>query len=551
MQELQLRLATGQGRPIRLGDDPITIGRHPDNRLRLKDDKASRHHAIIEPATGPLGERMHRVRDLGSANGTKVNGERVGEALLAEGDVVRIGAVEFLVEARPDAGGNGAPATATVDAKAIARSNPRRELGAWAAELRELIAAQPGTGYADEPHQLVDARGESSHALGGTSEGPEAMRLMLRLAARARATGIHIEPKADAVHVRMRVDGQMIWIVEMPERTGELVIGLVKAACHMAQAGKDAAQDGHFSCRFSDRRVEYRASLTPSVHGQKLVVRVLDQMGAPAALEDMGLAPYMLDRIKSLCLQDTGMLLVCGPTGSGKTTTLYSALREIDREVRNVVTIEDPVEYQIDGVTQMPIDERKGNTLATLLRSVLRQDPDVILVGEIRDEETSRTAMQAAMTGHLVFSTVHARDTVSAVFRLLDLKVEPFLVASALQLVLAQRLVRVLCTQCKRPAQVPPGVATRMGRYLAGQTQIYHAVGCRRCLATGYNGRRAVFELLDVNDELRDIVLGQPSIQAMRRIIDQGLFTSLQQFGYRLVAEGATSLEEVDRVAGN
>jgi type II secretory ATPase GspE/PulE/Tfp pilus assembly ATPase PilB-like protein len=204
----------------------------------------------------------------------------------------------------------------------------------------------------------------------------------------------------------------------------------------------------------------------------------------------------------------------------------------------------------LEGVTQIPVDDHKGNSFGSMLRSVLRQDPDVILVGEIRDEETARTAMQAALTGHLVFSSVHAKESITAVFRLLDLKVEPYLVANALNLVLAQRLVRVLCEVCKREVAVSPGQATRVGRFLGGKTKVYAATGCIKCLRTGYRGRRALFELLDVNDELRDIILNNPSITAMKRIIEQGLFTTLQQFGWRLVAEGETTLEEIDRVAG-
>jgi len=377
-----------------------------------------------------------------------------------------------------------------------------------------------------------------------------ALRLLLVLASKARATDIHFEPKGELVNVRMRVDGQMVWIVEMPNRVGELTAGMVKAACQMQSAARDAIQEGHFATRFPDRRVDYRVSFTPSVHGQKLVVRVLDQRGAPRSLSELGLRPYMQDRVRRVCDQDHGLLLCVGPTGSGKTTTLYNALREIDREARNVVTIEDPVEYQIDNVTQIPIDEKKGNTFHSLLRSVLRQDPDVILLGEIRDEETARTAMQAAMTGHVVFTTLHAKDTIAAVFRLLDLKVEPYLVANSLDLVLAQRLVRVLCNNCKDSARVSPGQATRIGSYLGGRTRVYRSVGCLKCLRTGYRGRQAIFELLDFTDDLRDVVLKDPSIHAMKKIISSGHFTTLAQFGWRLVAEGTTTIDEVDRVAG-
>ena len=208
------------------------------------------------------------------------------------------------------------------------------------------------------------------------------------------------------------------------------------------------------------------------------------------------------------------------------------------------------MEYQLDGVTQIPIDANKGNTFGQLLRSVLRQDPDVILVGEIRDEETARTAMQAAMTGHVVFSTVHAKDTIAAVFRLLDLRVEPYLVANSLDLVLAQRLVRVLCEHCKREIPIPAGVAARLGRHLQGKTKMQSATGCSKCLRTGYRGRQALFELLDFNDELRDVVLREPTIAAMKKVIEQGMFTTLAQYGWRLVADGVTTLDEVDRVAG-
>ncbi len=546
MSKLQIRLSDGRGRPIGLKDDPITIGRHPDNRLRLKDDMASRHHCVIEPDR----KGGHRLRDLGSRNGTKLNGMRVTESVLSPGDTIRIGAIEFVVEgkgspihegAHPN---GGAPAGATKGAAASAQSVE------WVGEVRSVIDALAAPGVDDENLQLVDARGQNTSALAGAADGPQALRLLLRAASRTRATDIHVEPKGDTFNVRVRVDGQMVWIVELPTKVGELMSGLIKTACHMHAAARDAVQEGHFSCRFPDRRCEYRVSFTPSVHGQKLVVRVLDQRGVPMALSDLGLISYMEQRIDSVCNMDAGMILVCGPTGSGKTTTLYNALREIDRDTRNVITIEDPVEYQLDGVTQIPIDTKQGNTFGTLLRSVLRQDPDVILLGEIRDEETARVAMQAAMTGHLVFSTVHSKDSISAVFRLLDLKVESYLVANSLNLVLAQRLVRRLCDHCKREIPVPPGLSTKMGRFLGNKRTLQQSVGCKRCLGTGYRGRSALFELLDVNDELRDMILTNPSIQAMKRVIAEGLFTTLTQYGYRLAAEGITSMDEVERVTG-
>lgn len=541
--DLQIRLADGRGKPIKLGEEPITIGRHPDNRLRIKDDMASRHHCVIEPAPD-IAPGVFRLRDLGSRNGTKLNDMKVTESVLSPDDVITIGKLSFKVESRGQEG-----VLASRRRTGAASESIDTEAAPWMLELKEILKAFEGRGGQDETLKLIDARGVETDALSGSGAGPLASRTLLRIANRTVATDLHLEPKGDSFHCRMRVDGTMVWICELPRKVAELLQGVIKTVCQMQAAARDAVQEGHFSCRFPDRRVEYRVSFTPSVHGQKLVIRVLDQRGVPTAIDDLDMLPYMAERIKRVTRLDAGMLLVCGPTGSGKTTTLYNCLREIDRDARNVVTIEDPVEYQIDGVTQMPIDERQGNTFNTLLRSVLRQDPDVILLGEIRDEDTARTAMQAAMTGHLVFSTVHAKDSIAAVFRLLDLKVEPYLVANSLSLVLAQRLVRTLCQVCKREIPAPPGLQSRMGKFGQGVTRTYAATGCKACLKTGYRGRRALFELLEVNDELRDIILGNPNIQAMKKVISEGLFTTLEQFGWKLVAEGLTSVDEVERVS--
>jgi type II secretory ATPase GspE/PulE/Tfp pilus assembly ATPase PilB-like protein len=568
----QLTPLRGELGPITLGAKPVRFGRHHDNEVKLDDDKASRQHCVVEPD----GRGGFAVKDLGSRNGTKVNEARISKAVtLAAGDILRVGSHEFLVEAldsqasdpledshadepvelagrshheeyvykdADEHGGGAGPQS--MDMPKANKNMP------WQASLTEMLDAIPPKMSEAEKIAIVDAAGKPSAALAGNADGPNALRLLLQVSSKTRATDIHMEPKGDFYHIRMRIDGQMIDIVDLPNRVGELVYGLIKTAAQMKLAGREAVQEGHYSARYPDRRVEFRVSFTPSVQGQKLVLRVLDERGIPRSINELGLANYMVDRIRRVCTQDSGLLLVCGPTGSGKTTTLYNALREIDRQTRNVVTIEDPVEYQLEGVTQIPTDEARGNSFGQLLRSVLRQDPDVILVGEIRDEETARTAMQAAMTGHVVYSSIHAKDTISAVFRLLDLKVEPYLVANSLDLVLAQRLVRVLCEHCKREITVAPGQATRVGKYLGGKTKMFAATGCGRCLRTGYRGRRAIFELLDFNDELRDVVLKEPTVSAMKKVIEGGLFTTLAQSGWKLVAEGSTTLDEVDRVAG-
>ncbi|CAN5811591.1 N/A [soil metagenome] len=552
---LQLTSTDGRGYLFPLGAEAVRIGRAKDNTLPLNDDAASRYHCVIE-SDGMGGAKL---RDLGSRNGTRVNNQKVigTEQALKPGDAVKIGAHTFVIEgeaeearggkngsgARRKDGGDGGGGGASAAANAALEAS-------WQEDIRQALMILPPKGEGDDKVVMVDSGGEASTVLAGDTDGAIALRLLLLLAAKSRATDIHLEPRQDKAHARVRVDGQMVAVADMPSKVAGLVVGIIKAACQMRMSHEDAVLDGHFSTRLKNRRVDYRVSITPSVHGQKLVIRVLDAAIAPRSLSELGLPAYMHERVKRACQKEQGFVLVCGPTGSGKTTTLYNALREIDRDTSNVVTIEDPVEYQLEGTTQIPIDEKRGNSFSQLLRSVLRQDPDVILVGEIRDEETARTAMQAAMTGHLVFSTVHSKDSISAVFRLLDLKVEPFLVASSLEVVLAQRLVRTLCENCKAPVRVSPRQATTMGKYLEGKNELFVPVGCGACLRTGYRGRRAIFELLDFTDELRDIVLKEPTIALMKRVIEKGLFTTLQQSGWKLAAEGAVDMEEVERVAG-
>jgi general secretion pathway protein E len=566
---------------VTLGEKQVTIGRGPENTIPLLDEQASRRHAVIERSSLPEGGFV--VRDLGSRNGTKLNGIRVEQAPLRHDDVVKVGGTEFRVLRDPPPEPDAISMDATVasnttsglsmefdgpgiivDTEAVGLSvddglrgltpelrsitlSRSSEVG-WMFELAGVLQQLPPK---EEPPKLslIDSTGRPTNIFDTMTDGPNCVRMLLQLASKARATDIHWEPKGTHTLVRLRVDGEMAPIIELPARVGELAYGVIKSACHMQMAGKDAVQDGHFSCVFPDRRVEYRISFTPSMHGQKLVTRVLDAAGSPQALSDLGLSDPMLERLGKLCEQESGLILTCGPTGSGKTTTLYNALRSMDRQSRNVVTIEDPVEYQLSGVTQIPVDEARGNHFGALLRSVLRQDPDVILVGEIRDEETARTAMQAALTGHLVFSSVHSKDSITAVFRLLDLKVEPYLVANSLSVILAQRLVRLLCENCKAKVQVTPGQATRMGRFLGGKSIVFGAVGCARCLRTGYKGRRALFELLDVNDDLRDVILNKPTIAGIKRVLEQTLFNTLQQSGFRLIGDGVTTIDEVEKVA--
>ncbi|MCE9592145.1 MAG: Flp pilus assembly complex ATPase component TadA [Planctomycetes bacterium] len=421
--------------------------------------------------------------------------------------------------------------------------------------LKALLAAGPDNNLRERDIELIGERGEILYAAtdeaGTGGEGVTFLRMLLLAALRTRATDIHLEPRNNGYFMRFRIDGTMVDAASFDARRGALVNGVVKVLSGIDTGRQHAIEEGHFASNTRGRRVDYRVSFTPSVHGQKLVLRVLDPVNAPHDLSELKMHDWMRQSIQRVARQDTGMILVAGPTGSGKTTTLYNVLREIDVRTRNVLTIEDPVEYQIEGVTQISLDERKGDSFAALLRSVLRQDPDVILVGEVRDPETARTAMQAAMTGHLVLSTVHARDAIGTIFRLLDLGIEPYLVATGLNLVLAQRLLRVLCPHCKAPRRPTPQETTRMGRAVEGIDQVFTPVGCPMCVNTGYHGRRGVYELLIVSDALRDIILKTPTIEAIRECLKSSLFTTLSQGGYALVAEGATSIQEVERVMGN
>ncbi len=570
MPWLEMKTPHGLKR-MELEGDPITIGRQQDNTVALPDELMSRRHCVIEPHNGGW-----RVRDLGSRNGTKLNTLKVNEEPLQNGDVIVVGNLEVRFidpeqqsavrrretpdykKAAAEASRKiGNSATLDIDLNEVV-TNVQTD---YERRLREIIDAAIEKPFTENEISLVDSRGVTVHQATAdglqagsdeeASESIRAFRMLLLASFRARATDMHMEPRIDNAVIRLRVDGYMVKAVELSLTIFKRILGMVKILCQIDTSQKAQVQDGHFSVQVKSRRVDYRVSLTPAVHGQKMVIRVLDSSNAPSRLHELGLLPWMYEKLRTIATKDAGMLLACGPTGSGKTTTLYSCLREIDVETRNAITIEDPVEYYLEGCTQIPIDHKTGNTFATILRSVLRQDPDVIFVGEIRDIETANVAMQASMTGHLVYSTVHAKDSIGAIFRLLDLGVESYLVANATNMILAQRLVRVLCETCKKPVKPTPSQNMRMGKALGGVPKIYSPTGCKMCLETGFHGRRALFELLEFTDALRDIVLKKPAIQDIREVLGQGLFTTLQQYGFHLVSQGLTSFEEVERVASS
>lgn len=550
---------------------PVTIGRHASNQIVVGDSQASRYHCVVERA--PEG---WRVRDLDSSNGTRVNGQLIKSALLLGGDMITIGKTSIRMVSEKGAGsGNGSqsrgrggdgPVMLGDDDMAVVEveidDEPAIAPGDFEGTLVHTAESLPDKKFNELDIAFVNARGSVSHparqpvaktdpnrtTIG--SNGRDAVgifRMILLICFRTRASDIHIEPKQDDFQVRIRVDGSMVEVVRLPKEMGVRVQSLVKVTSDIDIAQRNIVQEGHFSSRVPDRRVDYRVSFAPSMFGQKLVIRILDTANTPYHVWDLQLPEWMYETIANAMKADSGMFLVCGPTGSGKTSTLYAVIRDIDTGERNVVTIEDPVEIQLDGVTQIPVNDAQGNTFAALLRSVLRQDPDAILVGEVRDPETARTALQASITGHLVFSTVHAKESLGSVFRLLDLGVEPYLVASGLQLVLAQRLVRQLCPACKVPTKVTPEQLARMGRAGEGCEKIYLPRGCPKCVGTGYSGRRGVFELLKVNEAMREVILKNPGLLEMQKTLEGTPFVKLAESGYLLVAQGFTSLDEIER----
>lgn len=581
---IEINTAAGNKQLV-LGREPISIGRHSENKLVLADNMASRFHCVIEKAVDG-----YLLRDLGASNGTFVNGRKVRSAMLQPGDVVRVGGTELvlvlpdsvanpptlmdmeeLVEVVDDQGVDALTEDDLVEdvgligLAGLTDGNGSVDTSDYEHNLRRMAEGAFSKPFGETDIALLNPRGLAVHASGAyTPRGEprtvtDLFRLLLLVCFRGRVTDIHLEPKGEHFALRLRSDGVMVDAAKLPNAIGVRLAALVKIVSEIDPSQKTVIQEGHFSARVPSagpgsaggvRRADYRVSFAPSVFGQKLVVRILDAAVAPATIDNLLMPEWMAQELKRSIEQDAGMVLVCGPTGSGKTSTLYSVVRSLDLMQRNVVTIEDPVEIQIEGVTQLPVDEEKGKSFNELLRTVLRQDPDVILVGEIRDAETARTAMQAAITGHLVFSTVHTKDTVGTIFRLLDLGVEPYLLTQALQLIIAQRLVRRLCPQCKKAVPLTDAQRARMGETAEGVENIYASVGCYRCLNTGFAGRRAVWEMLNTTEEIRDAIVSSPTSGDISKALASHRFEKLQHSAYALVAAGEVAFDEADRAVG-
>ncbi|MGH7645075.1 MAG: GspE/PulE family protein, partial [Gemmatimonadales bacterium] len=323
------------------------------------------------------------------------------------------------------------------------------------------------------------------------------------------------------------------------------VVSRVKLLAELDIAERRVPQDGRIRVRLEERELDLRVSTVPTLYGESVVLRLLDRGGQPVGLEDLGMAPETLNRFQRLALRPHGIILATGPTGSGKTTTLYAALGLRDAAAEKILTVEDPVEYHLAGVTQVPVHVKAGMTFGSALRSILRQDPDVLMVGEMRDAETAALATQAALTGHLVFSTLHTNDAVSATTRLLDLTVEPYLIAATLEAVLAQRLIRRICPECREPYRPDPTTLAPAG---TPPPTLHRGRGCAACRTTGYRGRTGIFELLTVTDEVRRALVQSEPEHRLREIARSEGMTTLADDGWAKIAAGVTTVEEVLRV---
>jgi len=375
------------------------------------------------------------------------------------------------------------------------------------------------------------------------------VNLIITQAINDKASDIHIEPRAKNVCVRYRIDGVLHEVMSPPKHIQAPMVSRIKIMASLDIAERRIPQDGKIHLKHDNKEYDLRVSSLPTSHGEKIVMRILDKSSVMIGLDKLGLMPDTRAVFEDLVFKPYGMILVTGPTGSGKSTTLYTALNMLNSPEVNICTVEDPVEYQLPGINQVQINPKAGLHFSTALRSFLRQDPDIIMVGEIRDQETAQIAIESALTGHLVLSTLHTNDAPGAITRLIDMGIEPFLVASALVGVIAQRLVRRICPNCRESYTPPEEAVAKFGLNLADTNIVfYHGRGCEHCKGTGYKGRSGIYEMMTINENVRPLILrNAPTVEVKDAAIENGMVT-LQEDGLRKVLEGTTTIEECLRV---
>jgi type IV pilus assembly protein PilB len=405
-----------------------------------------------------------------------------------------------------------------------------------------------------ETGKQASADGVSSDELEEAAAAPivQLANAVIQRAIEEKASDIHLEPGREGLKVRYRIDGILVDGLEVPKSAQAALASRIKIMSDLDIAEKRAPQDGRISLRVNGRQFDFRVSTLPAVYGEKIVMRVLDKSAINVGLHKLGLLPRTFDMYESMLMRSYGIILVTGPTGSGKSTTLYSSLSKVNSGEKNIITIEDPVEYELAGITQVGVNNKANMTFAAGLRAMLRQDPDIIMVGEMRDQETAMIAIEAALTGHLVFSTLHTNDAPGAIARLMDMGVEPFLIASSTVGVMAQRLMRRICDKCKQPYEPPVDALHRLGINLdemdSSTVTFYRGQGCEICKGTGYKGRLGCFELMPVSDKVRELILAHASAYAIREAAIEAGMRSLRDDALEKILLGMTTVEESIRV---
>ncbi len=557
----------------RLGE--ILVRRTGLSRSAVEEALARQQHK-----GGRLGEMLVERGQLSEADLLAALGEQFGLEVAARlgppaGEARKRLPLAFLKKCRvvPVHLEDGRRAVALHDPAQLLAADDCRNLLAWEeavcvlAPLGEILTAihalydlESHSEAAEQVIEHIEARPDgvlsevvaASDLLDDAGEAPiiRLVNLMFSQAVRDRASDIHIEPYRNRLKIRQRIDGILYDMLAPPAHVHAALVSRLKVMADLDIAEKRLPQDGRMEIRIGATAVDVRVSTLPTGYGERVVLRLLYKSSVLKRLTDLGMGAETLARFEDLIAAPHGIILITGPTGSGKTTTLYAALSTLNRTDRNIITIEDPVEYRIEGISQMQVNPAIGLTFASGLRTIVRQDPDVILVGEIRDAETAEIAIQAALTGHLVFSTLHTNDSVSAVTRLVKMGVEPFLIASALNAAVAQRLVRLLCPGCRQPFEPPADLLRSLGLpedRFAGAT-VYRAAGCPDCRRLGYRGRTGIFELFVLDDAIRTLVTSGREAAAIAAAARDAGMRTLVEDGLRRIGAGETTIEEVFRV---
>lgn len=424
----------------------------------------------------------------------------------------------------------------------------REQYGTTAARMAERLAGEAADSAVDLDQNLEAIEADDVHRMAEQPTLINLVNLVLLEAIQSRSSDVHIEPFENELKVRYRIDGMLVEQPPPPKHLQPALIGRIKIMSGMNIAERYIPQDGHITLRFEGRKVDIRVSTVPTLYGESVVMRILDKSALRLDFESLGMPESMRNIMDRLIGKPHGLVLVTGPTGSGKTTTLYAALAKLYDPSKKIITIEDPVEYELSGINQIPVNPKRGLDFATGLRHILRQDPDVIFVGEIRDSETANIAIRAAMTGHLIFSTVHTNDAVSSIGRLIDMGAEPYLVASVIEGVLAQRLGRRVCPDCAEPRPMPEDLSHRLSaaELALFKGRVWRGAGCDRCNQSGYFGRLGCFELLQITPRLRQAISDNRPATELAGLVDEA-YVTMRQDGLKKAAEGLTTIEEVLR----